>query len=100
MTQTLKERILIHFSIRHAVGIIGVEKINIIVFPISFLLPILITITTTPPNTRTMWEQVADNHRRAIVVIIFVFILAHLGQRRFGNRRRLLHRQEGLNYSH
>jgi uncharacterized protein YqhQ len=81
----LKEGILIHFSVRHAVGVIGVGKINIIVFPTAFLLPILITTTTTPPNTRTVWEQVADNHLRAIVIIIFVFILAHIGQLRFGD---------------
>jgi hypothetical protein len=56
MTQTLKERILINFSVRHAVSVIGVGKINIIVFPTAFLLPILITTTITPLNTRTLWE--------------------------------------------
>jgi hypothetical protein len=85
MTQMLKERILIHFSVRHTVGVIGVGKINIIVFPTAFLLPILITTTITPLNTRTVWEQVADNHLRAIVIIIFVFLLAHIGQMRYGN---------------
>jgi hypothetical protein len=80
MTQMLEERILIHFSIRHAISIIGVGKIKII-FPIAFLPPILI-ITTTTPNTRTMCKQVAGNHSRAIVVFIFVFILAHLGQQK------------------
>jgi hypothetical protein len=87
MTQTLKERILIHFSVRHAVGVIGVGKINIIFFPTAFLLPILITTTITPLNTRTMREQVADNHLRAIavVIIIFVFLLAHIGQMRYGD---------------
>jgi hypothetical protein len=74
---------MLTFSVRYAVGVIGVGKINIIVVPTAFLLPILpILITNTHParlrNTRTFWgKQVADNNLRDIVIVlIFIFVLA------------------------